>query len=93
MITVYGSSDDLIEIEGAIEEEFSPGDDAILAFSNGVLLRINYDNDGVWRIKPLVCTDKVVITQAPADDENNYSDRAVIEETVFWVALASEWAA
>lgn len=88
MITVYGSSDDLIEIEGDVVEEFAlgmNGDGELLAFSNGVLLRISYTNDGVWRVSPLAGTDKVTVVQAPADDEDNYSDRATIEGDVTWV--------
>lgn len=55
-ITVNGASDDLIEIGGAIREEFTLQDDEggdLLAFSNGVVLRIRYTDDGVWRIEPL----------------------------------------
>jgi hypothetical protein len=91
--TIYGASDDLIEVDGAISEEFLPdGGFGMVACSNGVLLRVTYDLDGVWRIVPLAGADKVTITQAPADDEDNYSDRAVITERLSWVALATAWA-
>lgn len=56
---IYGASDDLIELEGQIREEFNhygSGDDskaAILAFSDGTLLEVEYDDDGIWRIKRL----------------------------------------
>jgi len=56
---VYGASDDLIELEGQITEEFSHStyqDDAqsaILAFSDGTLLEVRYDDDGIWRISKL----------------------------------------
>ena len=91
-VVVYGASDDLIEIDGAITEEFSMPDteEALLAFSNGVLLRVEYRT--VWRIIPVAGLDKVTITQATEDDESNYSDRAVIAGPVKWVALASSYA-
>lgn len=59
---IYGASDDLIELRGQIDEEFNGGhyddDDPnaadILAFSDGTLLEVKYDSDGIWRIKQLV---------------------------------------
>lgn len=60
-ILIYGASDDLVEVEGAIREEFSYGDDEaehdLLAFSDGTLLSIKYANDGCWRIGRLVAGD------------------------------------
>lgn len=58
-IKVYGSSDDLIEIEGDISEEFNFSPDKssesrVLAFSDGTLLRIHYDDDAIWRITRMV---------------------------------------
>lgn len=89
-LTVYGASDDLIEIEGDIDEEFSYKDDDasqgdLIATSNGVVLRVEYGQAGVWRIRPVVGAEKVEIILAPEDDESNYSDRAVISGDVRWV--------
>jgi hypothetical protein len=46
VITIHGASDDLIEVDGAINAEFpvtNTGDDGVLlAISNGVVLRIQY---------------------------------------------------
>ena len=55
-ITIYGDSDDLIEVDGDIREEFSysgseEGD--LLGFSDGTLLRIRHDDQGTWRITPV----------------------------------------
>lgn len=88
-ITVYGASDDLIEVDGAIVEEFNPrsNDPVLLAFSDGTVLRIQYSDTGVWRIQPVVCgrgTD-LVIEQAPEDDDANYSDRATLRADIEWV--------
>jgi hypothetical protein len=84
MIEVYGSSDDLIEVEGEICDEFpydSSGCDTgdLLAFSDGTVLRIQMLN--VWRITlvhPSQLGNDVSIVQCPENDEVNYSDRAVI---------------
>lgn len=86
-ITVYGASDDLIEIDGDLNEEFPHrnAEDAILGFSDGTLLRIGYTPNGVWRISPIVRgSADLTIEQAPEDDESNYSDRATLSGAV-WV--------
>lgn len=56
MLKIYGSSDDRIEVEGDIDEEFGHySDDPIfMAVSDGTLLRIVYDEDGIWRITRIV---------------------------------------
>ena len=98
-VTVYGASDDLIEVEGDIREEFTPhGDNAYLAFSNGIVIHVEYTRSGIWRITPVVSIvsgqlhPPLSIVQAPEDDEENYSDRATIDGTIEWVVLGSGWA-
>lgn len=39
---------------------------------------------------PIRGADRVTITVAPADDDDNYSDRAVITDPVEWVVLGTE---
>jgi hypothetical protein len=89
MIRVYGSSDDLVEIEGDLTEEFS-GDNLILGFSNGLLLRIEYSPSATWFIRPLNKPKGVFldIQFAPENDDDNYSDVAVIE---YSSAYRPEW--
>lgn len=82
-VTAYGSSDDLIEIDGDIREEFTAafdGEDNLLAFSCGVVLRIRYSDQGIWRIAVVHEEEPglVEIVQAPEDDEDNYSDVATV---------------
>ena len=52
--TITGASDDLIEVEGDITEEFNVylenGDSVLIAFSDGTLLSAIYDNNGIWRL-------------------------------------------
>lgn len=92
-ITVCGASDDLIEIEGDIREEFpyrADNDDNLLAFSDGTILRIRYNAAGVWRISR-VAGGPVDIVQAPEGDDSNYTDRATIRGAD-WVVHGIGWA-
>ena len=83
-ITVYGASDDLIEVEGHIDEEFPyqgehNGEDVgdLLAFSDGTVIRIRYGH--VWRIELVQFGSNFVdIDPCPEADEDNYSDRCTI---------------
>lgn len=88
-ITIYGAGDDLIEIDGAISEEFqyvnSDGGD-LLSFSDGTILRIHYSKQGVWRIYPVKFgRAKLFLTQALEHDDDNYSDSAMLLGDIEWV--------
>lgn len=101
-VTVYGASDDLIEIEGDIREEFiypsldDDGDGVFLAFSSGHVLRIRYSSSGVWRIEPVFSAGELRIEQAPENDDDKYTDVAVIDGAAFqgfrWVVLGTQLA-
>jgi len=97
-ISVYGASDDLIEVEGDIVEELSYGSEDegdLLGFSDGTLLRVRYDNDGVWRITPIATAEGTIleIVQAPADNEDNYSDVATLHDVeITWVVQGGYYA-
>ncbi len=92
-VTVYGSSDDLIEIDGDISEEFSVpaynNPTALLAFSDGTVLRITYTPDGLWRITPVTVAGEYVLHQA-TDEATAYSDRATLSGDITWVVLGTE---
>ena len=92
-IKVFGASDDLIEVEGDIEEEFSHLDDtAYLCFSDGTILSVEFSRSGIWRIVSIVSgTAAVSIVQAPANDDDNYSDVATIEGDVLWVVYGTQY--
>lgn len=96
-IEIYGASDDLIEIEGDIREEFSAlgcdEDRAWLALSDGTLLGVRYDEDGVWRFVKLLGGASVTIVQAPPNDEDNYSDRVTVESVIDWIVMGTQCAA
>lgn len=87
-ITVYGASDDLIEITGDITEEWSAYDPVYLTMSNGSVWRIAYNDFGIWRITPVIvpttCRYDLVICTSDDGDDDNYSDRLTVEG-VTWV--------
>jgi len=96
-LTIYGASDDLIEVEGDIEEEFVyrdlDDDGDLLAFSDGTILRIMFTQAGVWRIIPVTPEgDSLTIAYAPEDDEDNYSDRATLTGDIAWVVHGDSYA-
>jgi hypothetical protein len=95
IITVYGASDDCIEVDGDFSEEFNylgnGGGSALLAVSDGTILRIEFGE--VWRITPVVRGTAIVeIEQAPEDDEDNYTDRATLIGDIRWVVQGIAWA-
>jgi len=95
-IKVYGHSDDLIEIEGDISEEFSwcKDDDepAYIGFSDGTVLRIIYDETGLWKIVVINEGDATIVKEFEAtdSDSDSYSDIVVVKNAILdWVMLAS----
>ena len=57
-LIVSGYSDDIIFVEGDLNEEFTPGklisgkahcECLYMAFSDGTLMNFCYDEDGIWR--------------------------------------------
>lgn len=80
-ITVFGHSDDLIEIEGDLREEFTykEHDNNYLAFSDGTLLDIQYNDEGIWRIHKLAQGDAVCVLSQGTDSQSDYTDRMVLQ--------------
>ena len=94
-VTICGAGEDTIKIDGDVEEKFTvtaPAQDgAVLAISEGTVLRIKRDDHGVWRIKPVARgSGTLSITQAPREgDEDNYSDHAAVRGLILWVVLGN----
>ncbi len=87
-ITIYGASDDLIEIEGDIRDELYANDDEStkLAFSDGTVLSIEYNSDGLWKIFRLVEGSATVEKfEATDPDSEEYSDRVTLKGDIQWV--------
>lgn len=92
-LKIYGAGDDLIECEGEITEEFNPpyNEDSILAFSDGTLLRAEYDQNGDWRFH-LLCLGRGTTSKNDLpDDVHTYSEVAtLINDNPFqWVVLGT----
>jgi hypothetical protein len=78
-VKVYGQSDDLIEVEGSIREEFEGYDANFLHFGDGTILEVWFNNDGIWRIertKEGSATCEIV--KCALDDEELSSDVAML---------------
>jgi len=87
-VTVYGASDDLIEIEGDIRDEISADSDmpCKLAFSDGTVLNVVYDEDGCWRVTRIAAgTAAMQKIEAEGSDTDNYSDRVTLNGDIKWV--------
>ena len=101
MIRIYGASDDLIEVEGDISEEFPYYDEpALLAFSDGTILRVRYDDLGIWRITPLFkgrARSTYIICNPDPFDDSDYSDQVhlfdeELDEPIRWVLHGGQYA-
>jgi hypothetical protein len=83
-ICVYGASDDLIEIRGAVDEEFGAvydGTTTVIvtaAADDGseieVRLRVEYGTEDVWSITEETATGLVTIVPARGEDESDDED-------------------
>lgn len=94
MVTVYGASDDLIEVEGHLSEEFNPSDhngetSMLLAFGDGTVLLVSYTDTGIWRIRRTYTGTAVyAMDEDPGDLVDRYSDRVTLSGDLRWVMAA-----
>lgn len=96
-VHIYGASDDLVEIDGDIVEEFAwyPDDSdekRLLAFSDGTVLRIWYDDEGMWRIQQIAKGTAKYEHKAATDPDDDYSDHVNLTGKIDWVVFGEEWA-
>jgi hypothetical protein len=90
VIRIHGCSDDLIEIDGDIREEFSYQDGTVVyvACSNGSLVKIFYGPDGEWRLSMVrVEPETIYIKHEPPHGivgVANYSDLIIIDDSIDW---------
>ena len=89
--TVTGASDDLVEINGELCEEFDACDlrDGKVAFSDGTLLGVEYDSDGIWRFKVIFkgsCFDHKV--EGCVTDNSN--DVVHLKEGITWAVFGDD---
>lgn len=88
-VTIHGASDDLIEIDGAIREEFNPASDgpSYLAFSEGTVLGIQYMKDGIWRVNRIAQGFAHYTKTEGTDSADDYTDRVTLEGDIKWVVF------
>ena len=90
-IEIYGASDDLIEIEGDVREEFNCNyDEGTYVATNCGAVQISYTHSGEWRINAI--EGVVTIAPCPVGNEDNYSDRATIHGNIKWVVAGKHFA-
>jgi len=88
--TMYGASDDLVELEGGINDELGAYDVVSnFVLSDGTRGTIEYTKDGVWRINILehgdVRVNIIHPTRDEIDNDTNYTDRATFTGNIDWI--------
>lgn len=92
-IKINGASDDVIEVDGAVQDEFycytDDGQQGRLSFSDGTTLHVHYEPDGVWRItEDQIGTASVVNIEVA--QAGYRSDVATITGDIAWIRVASD---
>lgn len=92
---IYGSSDDLIEVEGdQFYDEFNTYDETAIQLSTGHVFFIRYTDEGFWKITPTFdrpMTDEFSWTIAEATDiDGDYSDVLTIEADIDWLTVGRQ---
>lgn len=94
MVTITGHSDDLIEIEGDIVEEFShmpdsDNEETYLAFSDGTVLSVAYTNSGLWRINRVKTGQASYEKEEATGPDATYTDKVTLggpsAQNIYWV--------
>jgi hypothetical protein len=92
-VTVTGASDDLLEVNGDIVEEFAyyDGDDGdLLAFSDGTVLRLWFGSSGRWTID-VVARGSAALDVWRGTEEDETDDTATLVGDVRWVVHGRAW--
>lgn len=98
---IYGASDDLIEIDGAISDEVNDGDSMSFSASDGTKGTISYGNEGSWKISLTNKGKKFLgIVKSVGDDVehifpdaigcSSYSDVLILDEGIEWVKIGKK---
>lgn len=76
-VTVHGASDDLIEIEGCITEEFGAWkcEGKSLAFSDGTVISVRYTDEGCWEFRRVEVGTATFFHETHDNDRTTYTDR------------------
>ncbi len=97
-VTVYGASDDCVELEGDIYDEFYyEGQVGFIGLSDGTLLSIEYNSQGLWHVDVLKLGPGSSLTRrgisgedgTDADGMPAYSDIITIIGEIDWAVYGS----
>jgi len=88
---ITGASDDLLEISGELEEEFNAYEcsNGTMTFSDGTLLTVIYDENGIWRFIPIYKGNlfEKEIVGSVGEDTN---DEVYFKTGLKWCAFSNE---
>ena len=95
-LTIYGTPEDRIKIEGEFQEEvdaYEMEEGAFLALSDGTLMTIAIDQGGVWRIAPVSVGMETALERLVGTmDSERESDRVTVTNPKVpfrWVLLGA----
>lgn len=88
---VTGASDDLIEISGELSEEFNAYDcsDGTMTFSDGTMLTVEYDSNGIWRFTSLFKGNLFEKIES-GSVEKDTNDEVYFKDGLRWCAFSDE---
>jgi hypothetical protein len=92
-LKIYGYSDDLIEIEGDIREEFNCYDEVVmyLGISDGTLIAVEYTEHGFWRFNIIRKGTSIFSKSKGTNLDDDYSDVIYLNgDDLYWVILAKD---
>lgn len=96
---IYGASDDLIEIEGAISDEHDAYNfSGTVTASDGTTAKLKYNDDGQWEFTVTKEGSKFLgLVKSVGDDAkhifpdavgcSSYSDVLILDEGIKWVKI------
>ncbi len=100
---IYGASDDLIEIDGEVSEEYNKINAKNLSInaSDGTQAKITYNDEGEWKIDLINMGNKYLDlilsvgdddkhTHEDAIDCSSYSDVLVLDDGIEWVKVGGK---
>jgi hypothetical protein len=102
-ITIYGHSDDCIEVDGAFSDEGYVGNDdagvvLVTARDGLAVFRISYGEWGVWRVVPpedsrglTVKLERGPDVEGGGGEDGGYTDRCTVTGDILSVSVRKAW--
>lgn len=89
---ITGASDDLVELDGDLDEEFNwfaDDDERYLGFSDGTILGVRYDEDALWRFSVKVKGD-LYDKKIEGNVEDDKCDEVHFEDGLKWCVFGEQ---